>query len=302
MPKCEARSKTASENLLYYGMNMPKKILSILAHPDDESFGMGGTLAYYAKQGVKVHLICATRGEAGMMDPEFMQGYDSVASRREAELLCAAEQLGLEKVHFLGYRDSGMEGTPENDHPNAFINAPLETVTEKIVRYIREFQPEVVLTFDPVGGYHHPDHIYIQRAATAAFHAAGDPDKFPQAGEPFQPQKLYYHIFPRSFVRAAVRVYRLLGKDPTKFGRNHDIDLEMLAGDVDYPAHVEIKYTDVIDLKEKASNCHASQLNFSSQSPVLLQLIRRLTSGKDQFMQAYPSVPDSYRAKDLFAS
>ena len=282
-------------------MKMPKKILSILAHPDDESFGMGGTLAYYAHQGVEVHLICATRGEAGMMDPEFMEGYDSVASRREAELRCAAEQLGLKNVYFLDYRDSGMEGTPENEHPNAFINAPLKEVTEKLVRYIREFKPDVILTFDPVGGYHHPDHIYIQRATTAAFHAAGDPEKFPEAGAPFQPGKLYYHIFPRGFVRAAVRVIRLLGQDPTKFGRNKDIDLEQLAGDEDYPAHVQISYNNVKDLKEKASNCHASQINFSSQSPWIMQLIRKVTSGKDQFMQAYPVVPDSYRTKDLFA-
>jgi len=280
---------------------MPKKILAVLAHPDDESFGMGGTLAYYARQGVEVHLICATRGEAGTVDPEFLEGYDSIASRREAELRCAADQLGLKNVHFLGYRDSGMEGTPENQHPNAFINAPFEQVTEQVVAYIRQFQPEVVLTFDPVGGYHHPDHIYIQRAATAAFHAAGDPGQFPDAGEPFRPGKLYYHIFPRGFVRVAVSVLRFLGQDPTKFGRNKDIDLEMLARGEEYPPHVQIKYKQVKDLKEKASNCHASQINFSSQSPWIMRLIRISTAGRDQFMQAYPDVPDSYRAKDLFA-
>ena len=282
-------------------MTKPKKILSVLAHPDDESFGMGGTLAHYANQGVEVHLICATRGEAGTMDPEFLEGYDSVASRREDELRCAAEQLGLEKVHFLGYRDSGMEGTPENEHPNAFINAPFETVTEQIVAYIRDFQPDVVLTFDPVGGYHHPDHIYIQRATEAAFHAAGDPAKFPDAGEPFQPSRLYFHLFPRKFVRVAVNVMRFLGQDPTKFGRNNDIDLERLAGDEEYPTHIEISYNGVKAQKEKASNCHACQINFSSQSPWLLRLIRKVTEGKDQFMQAHPPVPDSYKAKDLFA-
>jgi LmbE family N-acetylglucosaminyl deacetylase len=184
---------------------MPKKILSVLAHPDDESFGMGGTLAYYAKMGVEVHLICATKGEAGSMDPEFLEGYDSIASLRESELLCAAKQLGLKNVHFLGYCDSGMEGSAENEHPDAFINAPLEVVTEQVVGYIREFKPDVVLTFDPVGGYHHPDHIHIHKAAKKAFKAAGDPGKFQDAGEPFQPDKLYYHIFPRGFIRTAVK-------------------------------------------------------------------------------------------------
>ena len=280
---------------------MPKKILSVLAHPDDESFGMGGTLAHYAKQGVEVHLICATKGEAGSVDPEFLEGYDSIASRREAELLCAAEHLGLKNVHFMGYCDSGMEGSPENEHPNAFINVPFEVITEQVVEYIREFKPDVVLTFDPVGGYHHPDHIYIQKAATEAFKAAGDPGQFPEAGEAFQPDKLYYHIFPRGFVRTAVRALKLLGQDPTKFGRNNDINLELLAGDEDYPPHVQINYNGVKDLKEKASNCHASQLDASLQSPWLLRLIRRLSVGKDHFMQALPPVPETYRAKDLFS-
>lgn len=282
-------------------MSESKKILSVLAHPDDESFGMGGTLAYYSNQGVEVHLICATRGEAGDVQPEFLKDFNSVGDRRESELRCAAKYLGLKRVTFLGYRDSGMEGSIDNQHPNALINAPQEEVIGKIVRYIREFRPDVVLTFDPVGGYHHPDHIHIHKATVIAFEAAGDASLFPQFGEPFQPRKLFYHIFPRNFVRLAVKFYRLIGKDPTKFGRNHDIDLEMLAGDQDYPSHIRINYQKVNRLKEKASNCHESQLNFSDQSPLVLRLVRFLMSGKDSFMQAQPPVPDNYRARDLFA-
>ncbi|HSG25960.1 MAG TPA: PIG-L family deacetylase [Anaerolineales bacterium] len=281
-------------------MSNTKKILSVLAHPDDESFGMGGTLAYYAKQGVEVHLICATKGEAGDVEPKFLKDFQSVADRRESELRCAANYLGLKKVTFLGYRDSGMDGSEDNRHPQAFINAPLEEVSGKIVAYIRDYQPDVVLTFDPVGGYRHPDHIHIQKATVAAFEAAADPGQYPEAGDPFQPKKLLYHIFPRGFVRLAVRVYKLFGKDPTKFGRNHDIDLEKLAGDDDYPVHIRINYSTVNDLKEKASNCHESQLNFSDQSPLVLRVARFLMSGTDSFMQAYPPVPDNYQRKDLF--
>ncbi len=262
---------------------------------------MGGTLAYYAQQGVEVHLICATRGEAGVVDPEFLTDHISIAQRRESELRCAAEQLGLKAVHFLDYRDSGMEGSEENQHPNAFINAPLDVVTGKIVAYIREFKPDIVLTFDPVGGYHHPDHIHIQRAATAAFQAAGDASQYPDAGAPFQPKKLYFHHFPRKFIRNAVKVMKLFGKDATKFGRNKDIDLEMLAGDKDYPAHVHINYSSVKNLKETASECHASQYNFGSQSPLLFRLAGKLATGKDTFMQAAPPVPDNFRINDLFA-
>ena len=282
-------------------MKESKKILSVLAHPDDETFGMGGTLAYYASQGVEVHLICATRGEAGDVKPELLKDFDSIAERRESELRCAADTLGLKKVTFLGYRDSGMNGSEDNQNPSAFINAPFEEVVGKIVSYIRDFKPDVVLTFDPVGGYHHPDHIYIQKATVAAFEAASDAEQYPESGPPFQPKKLYYHIFPRGFVRFAVRAYKLLGKDPTRFGRNHDINLEKLAGDADYPTHVKIDYRKVDHLKEKASNCHESQLDFDNQSPWVLKIARHLVSGTDSYMQAYPPVPEGYRQTDLFA-
>lgn len=282
-------------------MSETKKILVVLAHPDDESFGMGGTLALYAKQGAEVTLVCATRGEVGEVDPQFMEGFDSIAELREAELRCAAENLGMKTIHFLGYRDSGMPGMEANQHPNAFINAPVDKVAGQVVRFIREIKPDLVLTFDPVGGYHHPDHIHAHNAAVAAFHAAADPEQYPEMGEPFQPNKLLYHLFPRGFVRWGVRLLRLIGQDPTQFGRNKDINLLELAGDEDYPPHYRINYKKVDHLKEAASSCHASQINFSDQSPLFLRILRRVTSGKDQFMQAYPEVPDNYRARDLFA-
>ena len=282
-------------------MNEHKKILVVLAHPDDESFGMGGTLALYAQQGAEITLVCATKGEAGEVEPQFLEGYNSIAERREAELLCAAEHLGMERVYFLGYRDSGMPGMEANQHPNAFINAPLETVAGQVVHYMREIKPDLVLTFDPVGGYHHPDHIHIHNATVMAFEAANDPAQYPDQGEPYQPKKLLYHIFPRGFIRWGVRLLKLIGKDPSRFGRNKDIDLEMLAGDADYPAHYRINYKKSAEAKLAASNCHASQIDFSGQSPLLMRLTRKFSAGSDQFMQAYPPVPDNFRARDLFA-
>jgi LmbE family N-acetylglucosaminyl deacetylase len=94
-------------------------LLAVLAHPDDETFGMGGTLALYARKDLEVHLICATRGEAGTVDPKFLEGFVSIGDRRESELCCAADLLGLAGVHFLGYRDSGMPGSPDNFRPKA---------------------------------------------------------------------------------------------------------------------------------------------------------------------------------------
>ena len=107
-----------------------KKILVVTAHPDDETFGMGGTLAFYGQQGAEIHLVCATRGEAGEVPDGMLKEDQSIGELREGELRCAAEILGICEVHFLDYRDSGMEGSDDNSHPNALMNAPVEAVAE----------------------------------------------------------------------------------------------------------------------------------------------------------------------------
>ena len=195
-----------------------RRILSVLAHPDDEFFGMGGTLALYAERGVEVHLVCATRGEAGEVGPEYLQNYELIGELREAELRCASGHLGLAGVHFLDYRDSGMTGSADNHHPDSLVQADMEEVASKIVHYIRKIRPQVVLTFDPIGGYRHPDHIAIHEATVKAFHYAGDPN-FPSDLPPYQPDKLFYHTISKRFIRLAVRLIRLFGKDPQPLGR-----------------------------------------------------------------------------------
>ena len=278
-----------------------KVILAVLAHPDDESFGMGGTLAYYSTQGVDVHLICATRGEAGTVDPEFLENHKDIAALREEELRCAAKTLELASVIFLDYRDSGMPGSEDNRHPNSLVSAPLEQVAEKVVHGIRRLRPQVVLTFDPVGGYHHPDHIAIHNATVQAFHAAGDGSQFPHAGNPFQPERLYYNALNRRRLRWLVRMMRLAGKDPSRVGRNKDIDLTALARDQDTPPHVSINYRSVEKRKHQADACHASQLDGRFSRFSLLELYWRLTGRRDTFTRAFPPVPDQYRSTDLFA-
>jgi LmbE family N-acetylglucosaminyl deacetylase len=236
---------------------LKKVLLSVLAHPDDESFGMGGTLAKYAGQGVDVHLICATRGEAGEVAPEYLEGFSSIAELREQELNCAVEQLGINPVHLLSYRDSGMTGSIDNENPRALMNAPLEQVAGEIAEYIRKIKPQIVLTFDPIGGYRHPDHIFIHEAATRAFELAGDSSY--QGNYPsYQPAKLFYHTIPRYFIRFNIRLLKLLGKDPSKYGKNKDIDLTQMAVD-EFPVHARINYTEYKDKKAAAAGCHASQ-------------------------------------------
>ncbi len=281
---------------------MTKRILSVLAHPDDESFGMGGTLAKYASEGAQVHLICATRGEAGEVDPACLEGYESIAALRVAELKCAVEALGIQHLHLLSYRDSGMTGSKDNEHPKALINAPLDAVAGQIAVYIREFKPQVVLTFDPVGGYRHPDHIFINQATTRAVDLAGDPG-FGNGPGPYQPARLFYHTIPRHFIRFNVQLLRLLGKDPSKYGKNQDIDLTQLAKD-DFPVHVRINYSPYAARKFTASQCHASQGGQGlTRRPMRLLAWILGGSYRDQFMQAYPPLGEGKtRLKDdLFA-
>jgi LmbE family N-acetylglucosaminyl deacetylase len=274
-------------------------ILAALAHPDDESFGMGGTLALYAQRGVAVHLICATRGEVGEVEPEMLKGYQSIGDLRENELRCAAEKLGLAGVHFLGYRDSGMTGSENNQDSRSLAKAPIEEVAGKIVHYIRELRPQVVLTFDPVGGYRHPDHIAIHNATVKAFYSAGDPGAYPEDLSPYLPRKLYYHTMPRKLMRWAVRLLPLFGKDPRHWGQNEDIDLVSVVEE-DFPVHAWIDYSPVAALKAEASACHASQGGMGfARGP--LSWAFRLAAGKDGFMRAYPEPEPGLRERDLFA-
>lgn len=276
-------------------------LLAVLAHPDDESFGMGGTLALYARRGVEVHLVCATRGEVGDVDAEYMQGFDSIAQLREHELRCAAEHLGLSGVHFLDYRDSGMPGSEDNAHPRALAAAPVEEVAGKIVTYIRRLRPQVVLTFDPIGGYRHPDHIAIHEATKLAFHGAADQEAFPGELPPYQPQKLYYNTLPRRLMRWAVRLMPLFGVDPHRFGHNEDVDLVALLNE-DFPVHARIDYNEVADKKRAASACHASQGGLGLASgPWPMRIAFRLLGSTENFMQAYPPVVNGSTQHDLFS-
>ncbi len=278
---------------------MTKTILAVLAHPDDESFGLGGTLALYANNGYDVYYVCATRGEVGAADPEHMQGYKDTAEMRTAELMRAAKVLGLKDVFFLGYRDSGMPGTEDNKHPNAQVAYPVDEVAGRVVKYIRELKPDIVLTFDPIGGYRHPDHIHIQQATTIAFEKANDASFCPEAGSPFKPRALYYQVFPRWFLKWATRLMPLFGKNPRKWGRNGDIDLTNLL--VDFPVHVKVNIKPVAEIKREASAQHASQGGGVSAGRGLFGLMNRLFGGEEDYMRAYPPVNGQFsRKSDLF--
>jgi len=274
-----------------------KTLLAVLAHPDDESFGMGGTLAIYARKGVAVHLVCATHGEAGEVDPRYLRGYNSIAEQRRDELRCAAGILGLAGVHFLNYRDSGMAGSLTNHHPQALVAALPDQVAADVTHYIRLLRPQVVLTFDPIGGYRHPDHIVIHQATVRAFFAAGNPAIYPEDLPPFSPLKLYYHTIPLGFMRFMVKLMPLFGRDPRRQGRNQDIDMVSIAA-VSFPTHAVINYRPVAAIREKAAACHASQGGGGLiRGP--FAVLRRWFSSYETFMRAYPP-PIGRKERDLF--
>lgn len=183
-------------------------LMAVLAHPDDEVW-LGATMAKYAAEGVRTVLVVATLGEEGEihdpdLDPDEARG--RLGQIREAELQRSAEVLTIAQVHVLGYRDSGMAGTPANDDPRNFHNADLREATARLVRLIRRERPQVIITDNERGTYGHPDHLAAHRTTQAAFDAAADEAAFPVEDglSPWQPQKLYYTAFPRSqFLRMA---------------------------------------------------------------------------------------------------
>lgn len=273
-------------------------LLAVLAHPDDETFGTGGTLALYARRGVKVHLICATRGEVGEVDPEYMEGFRSIAERRENELRCASGLLGLSGVHFLDYRDSGMPGTPDNTHPRALAAQPVEQVAGEIFRYIQELKPQVLITFDPIGGYRHPDHIAIHNATVKAFELCEETARS-NIGKVYRPQKFYFNTFPRGFLKISVRLLRLFGADPRKFGKNKDIDLLSIA-EVDFPVNARVDYREVADIRDQAAACHASQ-GGQSMARGPMAWVRKFFSAHETYMRVFPQPVKGIVEKDLFA-
>jgi len=278
-----------------------RRLLFSLAHPDDESFGYAGTLARYTSQDVDVHLICATNGDVGTVSEELMEGFPSVAALRLWELACAARTLDLSKVHTFGYRDSGMQGSPDNEHPNALAAQDIDEVTRRVTHVIRQVRPQVVVTFDPDGGYGHPDHVAIHHATVRAFHAAGDATRYPEQLEaglaPYQPQKLYYGTFSRKLMRFLVNIMPLFGADPTRMGRNKDMNYKEIVKN-EWPIHARIGVGDYQDVVQQAWDCHASQ-QFTGGG-LLTRVVSHILRSDDTYMRAHPPANGKLRESDLF--
>ncbi len=282
---------------------MPQKrvLLGIFAHPDDESFGPGGTLARYAGEGADVHVVIATDGIAGSVeDPAHLLEHDTLAQVRSAELSRAAVALGVTTVWSMPYRDSGMRETPDNDHPDALIQQPLAHTVAEVLEYIERLRPQVVVTHDPYGGYGHPDHIRCCEATSTAFFVARERAAAGAYGTWPGPQKLYYTAFPKGLIKFAARIMPLIGKDPKSLGRNHDINLVEIS-QWETPVHSRIYVGDYQEAKQRASLAHASQYSGGpSWAAAVPSAIRKRIMDYDRFTKVFPP-PNGVLEDDLFA-
>ena len=187
----------------------PLCLMTIHAHPDDEASKGAHTVARYYSEGVRTVLVCCTGGEEGdLQNPALREPGQPfhnltpeeeralMAEIRPRELAESVAAIGFSELHWLGYRDSGMADSEPNKHPDCFHMADLDEATGRLVALIRAERPQVILTYnDDQAGYPHPDHLRVHDTSVLAFERAGDPAWYPEAGEPWQPAKMYYTLW-----------------------------------------------------------------------------------------------------------
>jgi LmbE family N-acetylglucosaminyl deacetylase len=266
-------------------MDSTRRLMAVLAHPDDESLGFGGTLAKYAAEGIETSLVCATRGERGWTgEPAAYPGPRALGRLREAELLAAARALGIADVTLLDYLDGDLRRA-----------APREAVA-RIVREIRRVRPDVVVTFGPDGAYGHPDHVAISQLTTTAIACAADPT-FDDGGraEPHRVAKLYYRIW----TAAEQALY-----EPV-FGRvTMDVDGQP-RGDVvwpDWTVTTRLDTTAHWSAVRAAVSCHRSQIAGVAALTTLPPEGHRALWGTQDFYRVMSAVDADHGIEDdLFA-
>jgi len=207
-------------------MSEPLSLMIVHAHPDDEAIGTGGVFARYSAEGVQTVLVTCTLGEEGeIVVPEWdtPENHARLADIRREELLAAVKHLGITQLEILPYRDSGMIGTSSNEHPECFAQADPDEATGRLVKLVRQYRPHILMSYNEEGGYGHPDHIMAHRITVAAFDAAGDPNRYPEAGPAWTPTKLYYISFRRGLWLKAWETMRERGFKTPMDEENFDV-------------------------------------------------------------------------------
>lgn len=283
---------------------MTMGLMCVHAHPDDEAIGTGGVLLLAADRGLRTAVVTCTGGELGEIVGEGMDP-DEVRPRlgevRREELAAALKLLGAGEPRFLGYRDSGMIGTEGNDDPRSFWRAPFDEAVGQVVAQIREFRPDVVVTYDAFGVYGHPDHLQAHRVTLVAVEAAEVPLLYPEAGEPWRVRKLYLGTIPRSYVSRISQELRNRGL-PTPFTDPDDPESQAPPiGSPDEQITTTVDVSAVLDRKMAALRAHRSQLAPSSFFLNMPADVTAMAFGRESFLRQRSHVTVPQREDDLFA-
>ncbi len=265
--------------------------MAVHAHPDDECITGGGALAKYAERGVRTVLVTCTLGEVGEIhdpDLEIDKVRDHLGEIRERELRRACGLLGVSQVYLLGYRDSGMAGTADNDHPQSFHRADLNQATERLVGIMEQERPEVVFTYGPDGGYPHPDHLKAHRVTVDAV------DRLRAAGADF-PQRLYWAVWSRSTIQTVARMMRERGlRHP--FGDEDQVE----GGWPDDKITTLIDVESQLEMVHQALLCHRTQIaqdGFFVNTP---EDIMRAALSRESFVRPEGLAPGAPLETDLY--
>jgi mycothiol conjugate amidase Mca len=276
-------------------------LMAVFAHPDDEVW-TGATMAKYADEGVRTVLVTATLGEEGeIRDPDLNpdEARERLGEIRRAEVRQSAAIFGISEIAILGYRDSGMAGTPANDDPRNFHNANPEEAVERLVRVIRRERPQVLITDDERGTYGHPDHLAAHRTTVAAFDAAGDGKRFREAGESWQPKKLYYSAFSRSSFRRMREVLQANGIAWGDEGQDMDELLDFTVPDEKVTTRIDIaRY---LPLVREAMLAHRTQIAADDPWLSIPQDLAGEVMGYGTFTRSRSLVEAPLPEDDLFA-
>ncbi len=272
----------------------PHTLMTVHAHPDDETIGTGGLMAKAVRDGHRVVLVTCTRGELGEIvvpDMDTQDNHRRLGEIRAGELEAAMGELGVTEWENLGYRDSGMMGTDGNRDPRCFWQADLDDATRRLTWLVRQYRPDVMTTYNDVGGYGHPDHIRTHDVAVRAYARAGDPAWYPEqlapehggtgpvtgdgGLEPWAPGKLYEQAIPTSVRNAMRDRTEALGEpsvwsepkdaSPEELAEFHARMAKMLVPDESITTWIDVR--DVLDRKWAAIGRHVTQLN--SDNPFL---------------------------------
>jgi len=278
-----------------------RKLMVVFAHPDDEGI-ISGSLAHYARRDTEVMLVCTTRGEAGEISDPALGTPETLGAVRQRELEKACEIIGIQQLEFLAYRDSGMADTPENEDPRALIQADPAQVTPQIASLMRQFEPDVVVTFEPFGWYGHPDHVVTGQWATAAFHQVRETTVSSDGPAIWQPQRLFHAVmriseFRDMFLAAIAAGY--VEKAPFS---DRPLNEKQLAAEAAV-THV-LPVPEFYDIKQAAMQAHRTQFGANSPFRNIPRELRLQALGHEYYIQVFPPPPENLTEKprsDLFA-